>query len=131
MNREILSAALCIRSAAVKIAPSVDIDPQTLSGFCAVCSSALISEIPSAVFVGGMFDNFGHCWVMIENTILDITADQFGFNEILFVRPWEPLRARYQARVIGSYGLEVAKTKQFQKELFERLPNNWWRVSKF
>jgi hypothetical protein len=87
---------------------------------------ALIEVIPDSEFVGGKFDDNGHCWVIHEEKFVDVTATQFGLSNIIIIGSWEPLRSRYQILIRGKYALDIAK--MHQPRLFNLVSDNWWKL---
>lgn len=54
---------------------------ETLQGACAISSFALMMVLKhygyDAHFVASIGTNFGHCWVEVDDYVIDITATQF------------------------------------------------------
>jgi hypothetical protein len=55
-----------------------------MCGACAICSYVLVKVLNrcgyQAELVLGKYDIENHCWVELENSIIDITATQFGIK---------------------------------------------------
>jgi hypothetical protein len=70
---------------------SRDLDPKELMGLCAIASFTLCTELEKAgieaeVYEGKYDTWFEHCWVVVDDKIVDITATQFGTKRRVSVR---------------------------------------------
>jgi hypothetical protein len=57
--------------------------PADLRGACAIASATLFKVLKDAkyspeFYCGESFASGGHCWIVVDNFIVDITATQFG-----------------------------------------------------
>lgn len=63
-------------------------------GCCGMASCLLASRIPNAQLVHGLYEcpqQEPHTWVMVDDLVLDITADQFGGPPVYIgplEKPW-------------------------------------------
>ena len=64
-------------------------DGRRMWGYCAIASYRLAQRLQAlgypAKFVKGKYDCYNHCWVELEDKILDITATQFAIDNPLHV----------------------------------------------
>jgi hypothetical protein len=77
-----------------------------LEMMCAVASTALATEIrkradPHALVVEGTFDGNNHCWVLSRGLIVDITASQFRYPEVVVT---EETSEHWKANIVGDPG---------------------------
>ena len=78
--------------------------PSGLGGDCAVSSYTLHKKLNrlgfKSKFVQGHYRMMEHCWVEIDNLIIDITATQFGIKEKVYItrtndKNYQPTRKRF------------------------------------
>ena len=86
MDAKILEIARTVRLAAEQVRTI----PTDLEGACASASYVLWKHLRKqgydADFIMGSYHGFNHCWVEIEDRILDITATQFGVRKKVYTR---------------------------------------------
>ncbi len=72
-----------------------------MSGYCGMASYLLHWKLASlgicSTPITGKYDNITHCWIIVDNQILDITATQFGPTEEVSVT--SILNPRYVADI--------------------------------
>lgn len=124
-------ATLKVRSIALKVRKLIedtakhynyDFFDKNLGCACAVSSFLLHKELKKnkikSKFVWGFFNNWPHCWNVIDNSILDITATQFGESDSVYLTDLED--DRYVAHLFDKDAV-----KSLYNWPFEQNPKNY------
>lgn len=102
---------------------------ENLEMMCAVASTALAMELrnrvdPHALVVEGTFDGSSHCWVLSRGMIIDITATQFRYPEVVVTgetsEPWKADKVGEPGKIASNWDKGQAPTNEvIQKILRE------------
>jgi len=69
--------------------------PSRLNGMCARASTILFTLLSNEGFNPTICFGDGHCFLEVENLVVDITATQFGYGKVL-IEPIEKMAAKPQ-----------------------------------
>lgn len=64
------------------------IDKDTLCGMCAIASAHLFTALQKACVPVELWSNSRHCFLIVEDSVVDITATQFGKSRIFIASVW-------------------------------------------
>lgn len=91
-----------------------------LSGLCAIASGELHARLKrngiSSTIVLYEGIGYGHCFVEVENHVVDITATQFGEREKVCVKPVEEARAKDFWNSVHRFN-SVKTLKKYQRKI--------------
>jgi hypothetical protein len=99
-----------------------------LEGMCAIASGYLHYLLEAAGIKSHLCINEDHCFLTAKNQLIDITASQFGFNEIVFIPHFS-----HQADKEIWYPLKTAptRTKLLEIMIDMRWPKNQLVLTKY
>lgn len=95
--------------------------PLDLTGLCAIASNHLYLQFKKhnikSKFVKGYYKNNSHCWVEVDDKIIDITATQFNVKQKIFIT--NKNNKKYIKESVGLTALSGVKLWGYQN------PNNY------
>lgn len=77
LQSSVLSIALSVRQWAEEKATKAKYNPDTLCGWCAIASAQLFRELQRANIPAELHYVSGHCFVVVDDYVVDVTATQF------------------------------------------------------
>ena len=83
-RKQVVKLARIARKTAEKIAKEENL-PNKLNGMCARASAILFRLLKSKGFTPSICFGHCHCFIEIEDLVVDVTASQFGYGRIMIV----------------------------------------------
>jgi hypothetical protein len=133
---EIRQIANEVRDKCLRFAMSEDSIGQDYHGcedlemMCAVASTALARTLrdrkvdPHALVVEGKFDSDSHCWVLSRGLIVDITASQFNYPDVIIeneetAKNWKPENVGDPGKIASDWDDGQAPSDEVLQKILE------------
>jgi hypothetical protein len=94
----------------------------TLQGMCGIASVALLRELQASKIPAVIKENNGHCFVLSQNFVVDVTACQFGFRRIVV---W-PVQQAVRLSKIWASQRTFQSAAKFQKHQKKHWVSSQW-----
>ncbi len=124
MNRvtlkQVESIAAEVRSWAQEKATRANMNARALRGWCAISSAKLQRELMNAGIESAIHYNNGHCFVVVEDHVVDVTATQFHAFER------QPVLILHLKEAEEHHFYQTLKTFKYPSELRDyQIRQNW------
>lgn len=94
----------------------------SLCGMCAIASAHLFNELKHAGYKPVIHATDEHCWVEVSGTVVDITAMQFGYKDIVIANRIDDGTVDIDGCQAWLMDKEFTSVKEFQNW---QIDNNW------